>query len=53
MTNERKAELFDKALTWIWEHTEGYSQDEYVSALKHIGFTPKEIKEELENCVFD
>ena len=53
MTNERKAELFDNAITWIWEHIEEYGKDEYVSALENIGFTESEIAEELEICDFD
>ena len=53
MTPERKAELFDNAIIWIWEHTEGYDKEEYIGALEHIGFTPEEIEEELEICDFD
>ena len=53
MTDERKAELFDEAITWIWEHTEGYGKEEYVNALEHIGFTDEEIEEELSICDFE
>lgn len=52
MTNERKAELFDRAISWIWEHTENYGKQEYINALKRIGYTKKEILEELSECNF-
>jgi hypothetical protein len=53
MTNERKAQLFDNAITWIWEHTENHGMREYLNALKHIGYTKAEILEELASCNFD
>ena len=53
MTNERKAELFDNAITWIWEHTENYGIEAYKSALKKVGYTNEEITDELLNCNFD
>lgn len=53
MTNERKAELFDNALTWIWEHTEVYGKIEYITALENIGYTPEEIQNELTIAEFD
>lgn len=53
MTNERKAELFNSAMDWIWVHTEGYGKDEYIGALENIGFTAEEIEEELSNCDFN
>lgn len=49
MTTERKAELFDNAILWIFEHTEGYGIEEYSRALKNIGFTDEEIKKQI-NC---
>ncbi len=52
MTNERKAELFQGAMEWVWMHTEGYGKDEYICALENIGFTPEEIEEDLSNCDF-
>lgn len=53
MTDERKIELFDNLLTWIWAHTEGYGKIEYVTALENIGYTPEEIQEELQVAEFD
>ena len=53
MTNERKAELFDRAIIWIWEHTENFGVDAYISALKAVGYTKEEITEELVSCNFD
>ena len=53
MTDERKAELFDKTITWIWEHTEEYGKIEYITALENIGYTPEEIQEELKIAEFD
>ena len=47
MTDNRKAELFQGALEWIWDHTEGYGIEEYVIALEHIGFTTEEIQKHL------
>ena len=53
MKPERKAELFDNAITWIWEHTENFGADAYKSALKEVGYTKEEIIEELTSCNFD
>lgn len=53
MTNERKAELFDNAIAWIWEHAENFGVKEYLKALKHIGYTQAEILEELASCNFN
>lgn len=53
MTNERKIELFDKAIEWVWEHTEQHGVSEYLNTLKRIGYTEKEIAEEIANCNFD
>ena len=53
MENKRKAELFDNAITWIWEHTENHGVQEYFNALKQIGYTKAEILEELATCNFD
>ena len=53
MTNIRKAELFNGALDWIFEHTARYGKEEYACALQKIGFTRTEIKEELSYCGFD
>lgn len=53
MTDKRKAELFDKAIDWVWEHTESFGMKRYLSALKTIGYTPEEITEELMTCNFD
>jgi hypothetical protein len=53
MTDERKAELFDKAVTWIWEHTENHGMKEYINALKKVGYTKAEIADELASCNFD
>ena len=53
MTNERKIELFDNAIGWIWDHSEGYDVQEYLRAHKHIGYTQEEILEEIANNNFD
>ena len=53
MTDKRKAELFDKAIEWIWEHTEDHGVKEYLNALKQIGYTKKEIAEEIATYNFD
>lgn len=53
MTDQRKVELFDRAITWIWEHTENYGVDAYKSALEIVGYTKEEITEELVSCNFD
>lgn len=53
MMPERKAELFDKAIAWVWEHTENHGVKAYLNALKQIGYTKEEILEELTSCNFD
>ena len=53
MTNERKAELFQGAMNWIWEHMESFSKQECIWALEHIGFSKEEIDEELTYCTFE
>ena len=53
MTNERKAELFDNAISLIWEYTEGFGMEAYKSALREVGYTKEEITEELISCNFD
>lgn len=53
MTPERKAELFDNTITWIWEHTENFGMKAYISALKKVGYTEEEITDELTSCNFD
>ena len=53
MTNERKAELFQGAMNWVWEHMENFSKQECIWALEHIGFSKDEIDEELIYCTFE
>ena len=53
MTNERKAELFQGAMNWVWEHMESFSKQECIWALEHIGFSKEEIDEELTYCTFE
>ena len=53
MTPERKQELFDNMLEYIWTHNEAEGKEVYVHTLQHLGFTQEEIQEELENCDFD
>jgi hypothetical protein len=53
MTPERKAELFDRAIAWIWEHTENFGMQAYISALNEVGYTKEEITDELVSCNFD
>ena len=53
MTDERKSELFDNAITWIWAHTENFGMETYILALKEVGYTQEEITEELTSCNFD
>lgn len=50
LTNNRKVELFDAAIAWVWEHTEMHGSKEYRTALKKIGYTEAEIAEEFESC---
>lgn len=48
MTAKRKAELFDTAIAWIFEHTYSYGIDAYYRALKNVGYTDEEIQKEKE-----
>ena len=50
--SDRKIELFDNMLAWIFNHTTNQEAEEYVNALKQIGFTEEETKEEMNNIVF-
>lgn len=50
--SDRKTELFDDMLAWIFNHTINQEAEKYVSALKQIGFTKEEIKEEMDSIVF-
>ena len=43
MTNKRKAELFDRAMSWIYEHLVYADETEYEETLENIGFTYEEI----------
>ena len=52
MTNERKAELFDRAMNWVYEHLVYADKAEYEENLENIGFTNDEIAEVLKE-VFD
>ena len=47
MTNQRKAELFDKAMGWIYEQLSYADQWEYKETLEDIGFTQEEIDQKL------
>ena len=53
MTNERKAELFDKAMGWIFRQLSYADEIEYVDALEEIGFTDEEITEEMAEIFAD
>lgn len=52
MTNKRKAELFDRAMNYICSKLAYGDEIEYEEVLEEIGFTEKEIEEELKN-IFD
>ena len=52
MTNKRKAELFDRAINYIYSTLAYDDEIEYEEVLEEIGFTEKEIKEVLKN-IFD
>lgn len=43
MSDSRVRELFSNAIDWIYEHTEGFGNDEFVRALRHIGMSEDEI----------
>lgn len=45
MTNERKAELFDKAMDWIFRHLAYGDRTEIEEALEDVGYTDEEIAE--------
>ena len=45
MTNTRQMNLFNGALEWVWEHCP--DEDAYVRALDTIGFTLREIYDDL------
>jgi hypothetical protein len=47
MTNERKAELFDKAMGWIFEQLTYADRVDVEETLEDIGFTDEEIDEKL------
>lgn len=47
MTNERKAELFDRAMSFIYSKLVYADETEYEETLEEIGFTDEEIAEEL------
>jgi hypothetical protein len=52
MTNERKAELFDGAMNWVWEHMQYFDKEEVEMVLEYIGFTEEEIAEELAGSIY-
>lgn len=43
MTNERKAELFDRAMDYIYSQLAYDDETEYEETLETIGFTQEEI----------
>lgn len=47
MTNERKAELFDAAMDWIYSRLAYEYEVGYEEALENIGFTDEEIDDVL------
>lgn len=53
MTDKRKAELFDRAMSWVYEHLVYADETEYEETLENIGFTYEEIEEELANIFVD
>ena len=62
MPDERKLELFDEALAWVFDQTEHYGCYEVVSAYHQIGLMPDEIEDyligayeedELQECIED
>lgn len=44
MCDERVRKLLSNAIDWIYEHTEGFGEDEFKRALKHIGMSDEEIQ---------
>ena len=53
MTNERKVELFDRAMSWVYEHLVYADKTEYEENLENIGFTDDEIAEVLKEIFND
>ena len=53
MTNERKAELFDKAMSWIYSRLSYEYEAGYEETLEEIGFTDEEITEEMAQLFAD
>ena len=49
MTPERKAELFEKAMDWIFGQLQYAEEWEYSEVLEEIGFTDSEIAERLKD----
>lgn len=47
LSNERKLELFDGAMNWIWSRMAYFDKIEIEMALEEIGFTDAEIAEIL------
>jgi uncharacterized protein Smg (DUF494 family) len=47
MTDSRKAELFDKAMGWIFEQLTYADKLDIEETLEDIGFTDEEINEKL------
>ena len=50
MTDERKAELFDEAMMWIYGQTGESDIIDYAIACQTIGMTRDEIDNELAEC---
>ena len=48
MTNERKAELFGGAMSWVFSQLAYGDNTEIAEALEDIGFTDEEINEMFE-----
>lgn len=53
MTKERKAELFDKAMSYIYSRLQYDDETEYEETLEQIGFTNEEIAEEMKNIFLE
>ena len=47
MTNQRKAEMFDKAMNWIYKQLAYADQFEVSEVLEEIGFSEEEIDQKL------
>ena len=45
MSDERVRKLLSNAIDWIYEHTTGFGEDEFIRALKHIGMSEDEINQ--------